>query len=122
MKYLALDVGTRRTGVAFGDSETGIPLPLETIHHTSFSELLESVRSLVVGRSVDLVLLGMPLLPSGKPGSQTKVARDFADMLSRYDIPFEFIDERYTTPGGKETDPDSSAACAILGIKLSLDR
>ena len=35
MRYLALDVGTRRTGIAYLDEDVGVPLPLNTINHTS---------------------------------------------------------------------------------------
>ncbi|MEN9561714.1 MAG: Holliday junction resolvase, partial [Candidatus Parcubacteria bacterium] len=40
MRYLALDIGLRRTGVAYGD-DNRIALPLDTLEHDSMQELHE---------------------------------------------------------------------------------
>jgi len=37
---LSLDIGTRRTGVAFVDENTNVPMPMETLHHASEDELI----------------------------------------------------------------------------------
>jgi putative Holliday junction resolvase len=123
IRYLALDIGTRRTGVAYGDDETGIPLPLETIKHTSEEELITSIQKLCSERNVDLVLVGLPLLPSGDEGSQSSYVHSMVEKLIELGLKVELIDERYTSPrkGGSDsqkTDPDAAAACAILAVKL----
>ena len=118
MKYLGLDVGTKRTGVAFADSDDDILISLATIEHASQEELLESVCLLVKERNIDEVIVGLPLLLSGKEGSQAEIVQNFAQKLSQAKIPCSFIDERYTTPKSAQFDPDSAAACAILSIIL----
>ena len=116
MRYLALDIGSRRTGVAYAESDMGIPFPLETIQHTSLEELEQEVHRLLQDRSVDRVIIGLPLLPSGEEGEQVEYVRSFLPFLEG--IPYELVDERYTTPKGQNGDGDSHAACQILSVIL----
>ncbi|MBM3231504.1 Holliday junction resolvase RuvX [Candidatus Peregrinibacteria bacterium] len=117
-RYLGLDVGTKRTGVAYADDADGILFSLKTIEHASMDELFSEVKTLVDGRSVDEVILGLPLLPSGKEGAQASVVRAFGGILANAGIPFRCIDERYTSTPNGETDRDSAAACSILSVIL----
>ena len=124
MRYLALDVGTRRTGVAFLDSAVGIPLPLDTIHHASEEELIVAALAVVRTRSIDRVVVGLPLLASGDEGSQAAVSRKVGSRLASSGITVEYADERYSSPTGKDgiplrkIDGDAAAACAILSQKI----
>lgn len=118
MKYLGLDVGTRRTGVAYADDSDGILFSLETIRHTSEEELIETVLKLVRTRSIDQVVIGLPLLLSGKDGSQSEYVRDFGEKLEENGCSIRFVDERFSTVSRKDIDPDSSSACSILSIIL----
>lgn len=119
MRLLALDIGTRRTGVASYDDGTKIVLPLDTITHTSFDDLLREVESIVRARRIDHVFLGLPLLPSGKEGAQGTLVRQFEALLRNLNIPSSFIDERYTTPRTGESDGNAAAACSILQNAIS---
>lgn len=116
MRFLALDVGSRRTGVAYGDTDIGIPFPLETIEHSTLQELYEVIRNFIEERSVDRLIIGLPLLPSGDEGEQVEYVRSFLPLLD--DFPYELVDERYTTPKGQNGDGDSHAACQILSVIL----
>ena len=126
MRTLALDVGTRHTGVAYMDSEVGIPLPLDTIDHGTRDELIDAVVKLIAERRVDEVIVGLPLLPSGDEGAQVRESRSVADELQRRGFAVEMRDERYTTPkssrgeGGvpaSNFDGNAAAACALLSQK-----
>lgn len=118
MKVIALDIGTRRTGIAFYDSGTGIPLPLDTITHTSEEDLLSRVEDIVRQRQADLLLIGLPLLPSGKEGTQAGLVRQWALGLAGNGIPVIFADERYTTPRHAQGDGNAEAACTLLQTGL----
>lgn len=114
MKYLGLDVGTKRTGVAFADSDDDILFSLETIAHTSSEELVSAVVELVRLRGVDAVILGLPFLPSGEEGAQAEIVRDVETLLSEEGISCSTVDERYTTAKSKDFDKDAASACEIL--------
>ncbi|MBI3331496.1 Holliday junction resolvase RuvX [Candidatus Peregrinibacteria bacterium] len=127
VKILALDIGTKRTGVAYTDETLGFPIALETIHHRSKKEFLEAVLEIVRAKKIEHVVVGIPYLPSGEEGSQAAIVREYAALLEAKNIPLSTVDERYSTgrkvapragvPGSG--NPDSEAAIAILDTFLS---
>ncbi|MDD4319770.1 MAG: Holliday junction resolvase RuvX [Candidatus Peribacteraceae bacterium] len=123
MRILALDIGKRRTGVAYLDEDVGIVLPLDTVEHASEKEFREQVLKILRERKIDRLVVGLPLLPTGAEGSQSSFVRMWAALLDGAGVPVLFRDERYTTPrpmakngrnepGGE--DGDAAAACEIL--------
>ena len=126
MRTLALDIGRKKTGVAYLDDATGIALPLDTLHHTSSDEMLRDIRTLVRDRRIDVLVVGLPKLPSGDEGQQATFVRSQVPSLEALGVRVELRDERYTTPkrsGHKHTiapseyDGDAAAACALLSQK-----
>ncbi|MDD3896923.1 MAG: Holliday junction resolvase RuvX [Candidatus Peribacteraceae bacterium] len=119
--FLALDVGNRRTGVAFSSGATGVAVALATLHHSSYEEFRSQVLSLLAQRSVSDLIVGLPLLLSGEEGEQARTVRSFVERLPvPSHITLHFLDERYSTPPSSSghSDPDSASACAILDTHL----
>lgn len=119
MRFLALDVGTRRTGIAYYDDELRIVLPLDTISHFSFDELFAEVERIVRDRGVGHIFVGHPLLPSGIEGSQVALVRQFLGFLERAGLSHSLIDERYSTPRSSIADGNAIAACSLLEMGIS---
>lgn len=119
MKILALDIGTRRTGVAYFDDATDIVMPLTTLTHMNEEELLTAVDQLARERDVHDLVAGMPYLPSGKSGSQAVWVEKMLGGLRALGYTIETLDERYTSrPSDK--DPDAQAAVTILQTYLDI--
>ncbi len=118
MRYLGLDLGKKRTGVAFADSEDDIIFSLDTFETGSIENLVSSVERLVVEKSIEEIVVGLPLLPSGELGSQAQWVQTIVQALQKGKTPVSVVDERYTTGTSSEIDQDAAAACKILGIKL----
>ena len=118
MHIIALDIGLRKTGVAFADSESQVPVALDTLQHADLDELAQKLPALIEERSIEHLVLGLPLLPTGAEGHQSEMVRAFAGQYLEGVIPHSFIDERYTTPREKTHDGDSAAALAILTTYL----
>lgn len=118
MRILALDLGTKRTGVAFAESDIGIALPLDTIIATSPTELLDEILVLADERDIDVIVLGLPLLLSGKEGFQTGYVRDMGALLEEKGMLVEYLDERFTSQKHGETDGDARAASTLLSLYL----
>lgn len=114
MNVLALDLGKKRTGVAFYDDATGIPLPLDALVTENEEDLLQCVRALARERHIEHLVIGLPLLPSGLEGAQARWVRSVSERLKGGDFRIHLLDERYTTPRSKVTDKDASAAVFLL--------
>ena len=115
--FLALDVGNKRTGVAFSSGETGVAVALPTLHHASYGAFQSQVLSLLRDRAVTDLVVGLPLLPSGEEGEQVRTVRSFIeDLPVPSSVALHYLDERYSTPSSSsgKNDPDMAAACAIL--------
>jgi len=118
MHYLGLDLGKRRTGVAFADSVNDIIFSLDTIVGATEEELVGRISHLINERKIEELVIGLPLLPSGERGSQADWAQNLINKLEALGTPISLIDERYTTGKLSEVDQDAAAACKILSIKL----
>ena len=118
MNLLALDIGTKRTGVALGETESGILVALETIKHRDQKELVKAVEKIIHEKKVTKLIVGLPRLPGGTEGSQAVYVRDIVKVIQMTcNIPVKFIDERFTSKG-EGSDPDARAACAILETEM----
>lgn len=97
-RYIAFDVGDKRIGIAVSDPFGSMVLPVETYHRKNFSEDLKYLVNAAKGRSVDGIVVGLPLNVDGTPSIQTEKTLSFVEELKKLtDIPIEFQDERYST-------------------------
>ncbi|MDD9879954.1 MAG: Holliday junction resolvase RuvX [Candidatus Marinimicrobia bacterium] len=97
-RFLAIDHGNKRVGLALSDPMKIIAKPFRTLTFTDASELLNSLRDIIVSESVEQIILGLPRGMKGQDTAQTKVVLAFAEQLkSALDIPIELIDERLSS-------------------------
>jgi putative Holliday junction resolvase len=101
---LAFDFGTRRIGVAVGNTLTRVAHPLATI-----DEPLEARRFDVIATLIDewrpaQLVVGLPVHADGSAHARTARARDFAHALeTRFAVPAAHVDERWTTEAASQT-------------------
>jgi len=97
MRYLAIDLGDKRTGIAAGDDITGVITPLEVIT-VAPTLLLDELLKSITTHKPDAIVLGVPLNMDGSEGGPAKKAREFGATLSqRVGVPVHFQDERLTS-------------------------
>jgi len=97
-RILALDVGTRRIGVAVSD-ELGLTAQgLETLERRNNREDYAALSRVAAQRQVSMILVGNPVNMSGTEGRQAESVRQFAEALSAHSgLPVKMWDERLTT-------------------------
>jgi putative Holliday junction resolvase len=120
MTILAFDYGTRRIGVAVGNSETRVSQALKTIAVSNTDGLFREIDSLLKDWQPDQFVLGLPTHPDGTEHEMTQKARRFGNQLQgRFHLPVIWVDERYTS-AVLEGDPemhdnlDAHSAALIL--------
>ena len=115
--FLALDFGTMRTGVAFGNRLLRSAQPLATIKARGDARMLQ-VDLRVQEWQPDALVVGIPFHPDGAEHENTLRASRFARQLrGRFKLPVFDVDERYSTTealAGGARDADAGAACVIL--------
>jgi putative Holliday junction resolvase len=96
MRYLAIDYGMKRTGLAVCDAEERIVSPLDVLHGSK--DLLDRLLRIIAAERIEAVVLGLPLNMDGSEGSQVQRVRTFAGQLRRrIEIPVYFQDERLSS-------------------------
>jgi len=101
MRYLAIDHGTKRTGLAICDAAETISSPLGVIYGQK--ELLKKIAEVVEAENVEAVVVGLPLNMTGSESSQTKLVRKFAEQLkNRLSVEVHLQDERLSSFSAEE--------------------
>lgn len=96
MRYLAIDYGAKRTGLAICDPAETLASPLTVIEGQK--DLPKKIAEVVETENVEAVVLGLPLNMDGSTGPQAELVFKFADQLKAHlDIPILFQDERLST-------------------------
>ena len=101
MRYLAIDYGGRRTGLAICDAAETIASPLAVIEGNK--ELLKKITEIIQEENVEAVIVGLPLNMDGSKGSQAKIVLKFTEQLKKHlDIPICLQDERLSSFSAQE--------------------
>jgi putative holliday junction resolvase len=95
---MAFDYGTRRVGVAVGNSVTGTGQALKTIAAPNSDNLFKEVENLLKEWQPERLVVGKPLHPDGAEHEMTLKAVRFGNQLhGRFQLEVEWVDERYTS-------------------------
>jgi putative Holliday junction resolvase len=126
VRYLALDVGDRRIGLAVGDDAFGISRALPTLRRSRRLAVdVERIAAVARGEEVGGLVIGLPLTLRGEDGPQAERVRRFASALGGLGIPLDLYDERNTTVEAERrgsADPDAGAARVLLEDYLKAKR
>lgn len=99
MRVIALDLGSRRIGVAVSDPSGTLASPFQVLlrsgdpaaDHRAIANIVDEV-------GAELIVVGLPLSLSGHEGAAAQGARAEADVLAAaVAVPVELLDERLTT-------------------------
>jgi putative Holliday junction resolvase len=129
MRILALDYGSRRLGVAVSDSTGTLARPLEAVERVGTPDGLAALLAIVAREDPELIVVGLPRLPSGAVGQQAGAAMAFAGRLRGHvSVPIELEDERFTTTIAerstrrKSTSSSLDSRAAAVLLQGVLDR
>lgn len=128
MRYLAIDHGQKRTGLAVSDASETLVSPHSVIETQSSTELLRRIMTVVDQEQIEAIIMGLPFNMDGSEGPRAGQVRQFAQLLTqKTNIPVLFHDERLSsfeaenlmigmelTRKKKKKRLDAIAAAAIL--------
>ncbi|MBL9120119.1 MAG: Holliday junction resolvase RuvX [Phycisphaerae bacterium] len=98
MRYMAIDLGERRTGIATGDAITGLVQPRVVIEQSKGEELLRKLLVEINDFGPNRLVVGLPFNMDGTEGPAAKSVRAFVEQLaSRAQVPIDYQDERLTS-------------------------
>ena len=102
-RVVAVDLGTRRIGVAVTDGLGLTAQPHATIARKGGQRDLDAIAAVVKQFDAERLVLGLPLGPSGEVGRPARSVQVFAERLRAVlSVPVELIDESFTTVEAEE--------------------
>ena len=118
LTVLSFDYGTRRVGVAVGNSISKSGQALKTIAASSSDALFKDIEILIAEWQPDQLVVGKPTHPDGTHHEMTSKATRFGNQLyGRFHLPVIWVDERYTSAvleGNPEMNDNLDAHSAVL--------
>jgi len=130
MRYLAIDLGDKRSGLATGDDETGMAFPAGQIEipRTDEARLVSAIVRAIEEQGAQALVIGLPVNMDGTEGDAARRARAFGELLAmKSGLTVQHQDERLTsfaadqsmarsgrTRGEKKELRDALAAAEIL--------
>jgi putative Holliday junction resolvase len=127
VRVLGLDHGSRRVGVAVGDTATGMAFARPAIRRRGGATDLDAIAALARDEEIKSVVLGLPRNMDGSEGPQAAAARAFGERLAAIGLEVVYVDERLTSweagerlaaagarPNRRSGELDSAAARLIL--------
>jgi putative Holliday junction resolvase len=127
MRWMALDHGTKRIGIAFSDELEILATPFETWANTG-DPIQERLAALARNEGAQGLLVGLPKHKDGTESATAPAARAFGEALAqRTGLPLRFIDEHLTSaeaarllaqrgvkPADRQAKLDAASAAVIL--------
>jgi putative Holliday junction resolvase len=111
-RYLGIDYGSRRIGLAIGDSLTRIATPIALVAaRGSMEDHARSVMAAADEFDFDQFVVGLPLNMDGSEGEQSRIARGFGRRLAALSAkPVAFHDERLSSRSADDALRDAGVS------------
>lgn len=101
-KLLALDLGSKRTGVSVSDNGQQVAFLRNEIHHENNEDLFRQLAELLEGETIVGLVVGYPLKLNGEKSPQTeKTEIQIQAIQEQFNLPMATVDERYTSQEAK---------------------
>ena len=122
MQILAFDFGTKKIGVAVGQTSTFTSSPLQVISSKDNKVNWNEIIILLDEWKPELIIVGKPLNMDGTDSEIMKeVDRFFLKLKDIYDAKYEYIDERLTTFEARQILDDKNSLVDANAAKILID-
>jgi putative Holliday junction resolvase len=96
MRTLAIDLGTKRVGIAISDSGGKLATPYEVLEVASAQHAVEEILKLITEEDVQRAVIGLPLNMDGSNGPAAQQVIEWSKSLA-HRVEIVFVDERLSS-------------------------
>jgi putative Holliday junction resolvase len=115
MRWLGVDPGERRVGIAACDPDERIAVPIEIV---SASAAVPAIRAIARREQIEGIVVGLPITLAGVEGFAAREARKLGERVRRaLGLPVEYEDERLTSWAAEQAGargPADDVAAALM--------
>ena len=128
VRFIGLDLGSKRIGVSICDERQSIATPFKTINKTNTNELIDELKIIIKDNNIGGIIVGNPVNMDGSLGRSAQSVNDVSTNIDKsIDVDVCLWDERLSTVGAfnlssqldvnvskREKNIDQNAAAFIL--------
>jgi len=98
-KYLGVDYGDRRVGIAISDENKEVSFPRSFLEYTGRKHLVAQIEKFCEQEGVNRIIIGLPIMMNGEFGERAQKTQVFHDKLKEAmpDMDIVLFDERLST-------------------------
>lgn len=128
MKYLGIDYGEKKIGLAIGDDEMSIATPLEIVEETDRGKFAYYLNALIAQEDIGVLIVGIPEMSKERHKGHYEKVKEFSNFLQNNSpIPVIEVDESFTTKQaghllGTGSHGRDDAVAAMLLVQGYLDK
>ena len=98
MRYLGIDYGQKRIGLALSSVDEEVVTPYKTLKNSSRQKAITEVINIVKQEKIEAIVVGLPIGLQGEETLTTRQVRNFvADLRKKVSIPIYLMDESYSS-------------------------
>ena len=100
VRFVGLDLGSKRIGISICDEKQSIATPFKTINKTNTNELIDQLKLIIEENNIKGIIIGNPINMDGSLGRSAQSVNDVSINISKaINIPIILWDERLSTVG-----------------------
>ncbi len=101
-RYLGIDYGTSKIGIALSDPLKIIAREHVVIWQKETPDVINEIAEICKKNRVELIVLGMPFSLDGQKNAQAQIVEAFSKELEVLNLPIKHVDETYSTKRAEE--------------------
>ncbi|MBN2423894.1 MAG: Holliday junction resolvase RuvX [Calditrichaceae bacterium] len=126
-KYLGIDLGEKRIGLAVSDELGMLAHPLQTLVFTNIDKLVSDLRKIIDDHNISGMVIGIPYTMKGLHSKKTaEILTQVDELKGKISVPVFTIDERLTTKmaqdalhaAGKKTGKSRSIIDQVAAVYI----
>ena len=103
-RFLAIDFGEKRVGLALSDPMKIIAKPFKTIFYSNQNDLINKIALIIKDEKIEKIILGLPKGLKGNNTYQTNIVIEFYNYIkNKIDTPIVMEDERLSSVSAKKS-------------------
>ena len=101
-RYIGIDFGLSKVGLAISDPLKIISMPLKVLRYKNSKNLIENLQAVALENNVDTFVVGYPLHMNNKKNDMTLLVDKFKDELTALGFKVFLQDERLSSESAKK--------------------
>lgn len=118
MKILAIDYGEAKIGLALGDTESRLALPLSILKNNGWNEIVNQLKDIIGQENISKIIVGLPINRAAHSSKQINRVQEFISFLEdKLKLDIETRDESFSSQAAQKLKPgkrDDDVAAMIF--------